>query len=866
MLNVTCILSYKGELTDINVDIDPDDLVGKLKRAIRSTRGQQRGGGLTEDELMECPECLERETYGEKPEKTREHQSVLTSIRGNCLVRESLYFKVMNSLEDVSSYLSAPLQKQVHHVLVLVSPPPLSTAVEAGETPSPFDNSDSVKMTPRHLLDWLRGSPSNSSNDLSDSQVCSQEQSKRSSEIVFPLAGRERSIDHIASCFKKTYDNRSSGDRNKRPIPVCTGVPGLGKTRLIEECSTTIMDRTGIPGKRVSINISFGGDGSKFGWLDDQLGIQCSFAWRVLHATFKAHCRFESWMRDKSPSTRKLLTLDLVLSTIEQHWREQTTGNILVFVGVDEFQKLGQERLNLLLESLCDSSFIAESSQVTLFTMLAGTDLNMARIARTSFPNTERTPVRFLTHAEAMEAIGPYISIYHKGFAVSEAFAQNVFYLGGVPRRLTAFAREVVKTAMDRLVPTKIQAIRDAVLCTLLYPDLTISDILELLATSFTNSRVVNLTFCPFRNSSSESSRSLTWSQMISIGLCLIQDDGCVIVPFHLVPQVLARRNSEIFLLNESELALLSSLEDLSTLVESSHAHVPAWLSWESFGAHFYCIRINSFLVLGHKEVLVSDILRGTQNSSPIFQTMVDIRVAKVFHSDQHYGPTLGKIISKQGAGYISVDWIDGPQLQIVLNGDGGPGVDIFFALKRKDKDGYVVVLDQRKWQGSAIIRSDFLTLMSKIPQKPKFMRNTEVIFGVMSIYSEINIGSIPDSVFLAGKSDSEGFHGSFFDHPGCSVAIDVNSGLKTSIQQLFLGSEQVRMTIAENVIDYRQKRGRIDSMAHLAVVVLVFGGNGIHFTNNFCGGRDIQLARVMVQKHDTKLIVNRRLMEADAA
>ncbi|KAJ3346595.1 hypothetical protein HDU83_002841, partial [Entophlyctis luteolus] len=472
-----------------------------------------------------------------------------------------------------------------------------------------FTNSISVPMTPQGLCDWLRGTHTSSSTD---SNMVSQEQVNAKYSVEFPLAGRDESLAHIASCFTRMHKYRTSKDRNKRPIPVCTGIPGLGKTRLMDECSSTVLDMTGISGERISVLISFGNDGNAYSWVDRQLGIECSFAWRVMHSVFKAQHKFVTWMRSKSPANRRDLSLELVMSTIDYHWKQKTTGNVLVFVGIDEYQKLSQDDLNLLLDLLCDSSGVSEDSRVTLFCMLAGTDLNMTRVARTSHPNFEMTPIRFLTHAESMKAIGPFISKHHSNFVVSEQFAQNVYYLGGVPRLLTKFSEKVVHMKLTELLDNQLKEARYAAIVSTLNPNLPVSNILQLLATSFSNTLITNPKQCPF-STSSEAAKDLSWSQMVSNGLCLIQDDGRVIVPFHLIVHVLEMEISEEGGLNEFELALLSSLGDFARNVEIPLHNVPAWLSWESFGAHFYCIRINSFLLLGKTEVRLSDILRGAR-------------------------------------------------------------------------------------------------------------------------------------------------------------------------------------------------------------------------------------------------------------
>ncbi|KAJ8326158.1 hypothetical protein O5D80_004934 [Batrachochytrium dendrobatidis] len=618
------------------------------------------------------------------------------------------------------------------------------------------------------LLEWLSGSNVNSAVDLTDKQVLSQQQTNPNQKFVFPLPGREKSLQHIASCFMATHQERSNIDRNSRPIPVCAGMPGLGRTRLMTECSTTVLDMTKIQGKRLSTIVSFGNDGNPYGEIDKLLGIKCSFAWRLLHSVFKAQYKLDIWMRRKSPKNRNGLTMQLALSTIELYWSRKTQDDILLFVGVDEYQKLCQDELSSLLDILCASSYRAKVSRLTFFCMLAGTDLNMTRIAQPSHSNIERTPIRFLTHMESMEAICPFISDTHCGFVVSEAFSRNVFHLGGVPRLLTEFAKQVVSMKLADLNEHSFREARMAALSNLQYPQLSLADILKLLAISFTNTPVTDVLNCPFSESSLPSARNLTWNQMVRHGMCQIQDDGQVIVPFHIIVQALERPLSQSVGLNQFEAALLSSLNGLSLDVEYPFSNMTRWSSWEYFGASFYCIRINSFLVLGISILSLSDILCGSRFDSGIFNTQVHIRIAEVFQSNEQYGPDMPRMITRKHDSCCLVDWVDSETLQIVINGENGPGVDIYFILKCAKDSGYIIVLDQRKRLGSDITNSDLTTFRSKLPNPPAFLNKFKLdsVFGLMSIYSEININHVPDSTYFVSASNSLDFHGSLSGHP----------------------------------------------------------------------------------------------------
>ena len=390
-----------------------------------------------------------------------------------------------------------------------------------------------------------------------------------------------------------------------------------------------------------------------------------------------------------------------------------------------------------------------------------------------------------------------------------------------MPRLLTSFAKKVTSMDLVDLVGNRLKEARKAVLSNLQNPQLSLSDILKLLAISFTNTPIVNVQDRPFPGSLQPAARNLTWSQMIANGICLLQDDARVIVPFHLVSQALERRLAESNHLNQFEIALLSSLNDLSFDAEISILIVPAWLSWEAFGANFYCIRINSFLVLGISVLPLSLLLCGSRFSSDIFNVSVHLRVAKVFPSIQKYGPDMPRIITQKNATFHSVDWVDSETLHIVLNGDDGAGVDVFFILKRADCSGYIILLDQRKRLGSNVTDSNLSSFKSKLPSPPAFLEKfkLERVYGLMSIYSQIIIDPVPESTFFVSSTDSLYFHGTLFDHPGCSMAIDVNSALKISIGQIFQGTKKRRMELAESIISQRKKK-RIENYNDLLSLV----------------------------------------------
>ncbi|KAJ1339433.1 hypothetical protein BSLG_005950 [Batrachochytrium salamandrivorans] len=134
-------------------------------------------------------------------------------------------------------------------------------------------------------------------------------------------------------------------------------------------------------------------------------------------------------------------------------------------------------------------------------------------------------------------------------------------------------------------------------------------------------------------------------------------------------------------------------------------------------------------------------------------------------------------------------------------------------------------VLDQRKRLGSDITNSDLTTSDRNYRIRPFLNKfKLDSVFGLMSIYSEININHVPDSTHFVSASNSPGFHGSLYDHPGCFMAIDMNSALKTSIKQIFCGTNDEQTNLANKVIEQRYNK-RIASYDELESLVSEWGG-----------------------------------------
>jgi hypothetical protein len=268
-----------------------------------------------------------------------------------------------------------------------------------------------------------------------------------------------------------------------------------------------------------------------------------------------------------------------------------------------------------------------------------------------------------------------------------------------------------------------------------------VTDILILLAISFTNTQIVKEFDRPFPNSKTAS--ELSWNQMISNGICLLTENRSIIVPFHLVNQIIELPTMKLNELNDYEIVLVRCLQQLERNIGVSKINIPQWLTWESFGAQFYAIRINSFLVLGLFDVKLSELLSGAGVFSDIFDCMVTLKFAKVIQSSVPFGPDMPTMIKSKDC-YVPQKWFGNDEISVILNCDNGDGVDIIIVLQcSKTEDGFIVLLDQRKRLAADITQSGLSSYLDKVPCIPKCLSasgKTQTVFGPASIYSDIRV------------------------------------------------------------------------------------------------------------------------------
>ncbi|KAH9154108.1 hypothetical protein AeRB84_003755 [Aphanomyces euteiches] len=583
--------------------------------------------------------------------------------------------------------------------------------------------------------------------------------------LQFRLTGREDAIETAMECYTKIIESSktTATDRTKRTIPVCSGISGLGKTRMLEE--GILILRNIVKEEEfnciASVIVPYYNEYMP-NPVEKTMSIEASFSWRLLYRFFLAgNCTlsFGKWAEKRLPSNGYQLTLTLALQVIQYKLSERMNNppRLYLFLGIDEYQNI--ENVNAprrdpdtsLLRELVETignELCSESSKFVLLPMFAGTDLHViSSIANSSSFVTQRLPMPLLKIQQVfslVESAEEFVDLLEYA-----KVCRNLFFLGGVPRWVVDYllALKVVRDKQPQVSTDqkKVLPLNMIEKCYTTFTEKFVSS-----AFSVLNSRQ-RLRLAAFALSGSLASRFLI---MLAISTIRVPNSP-----------------------SDVEKVFALAIEDLFVLVDSKLFAIPPWRSWEVFGACFYALRINALLVLGQSTVTIGDLLRGATMD---YSTTSAIQ----------FGQSTGKKLTNLGNTLDTIDWITSGC--IALNGEGGKGVDIFFALEHALTSQVVVFVDQRKRQFGKFHPSDAIKYLNGMNEIPSFLTGVILVRGVTNCVSVSNLDSftVPRHCFIVSREQSDEFH--------------VNTANKTAIKSLFLSTGNEVDEVVKEIIRKR--------------------------------------------------------------
>ncbi|KAJ3002138.1 UNVERIFIED_CONTAM: hypothetical protein HDU68_006433 [Siphonaria sp. JEL0065] len=379
---------------------------------------------------------------------------------------------------------------------------------------------------------------------------------------------------------------------------------------------------------------------------------------------------------------------------------------------------------------------------------------------------------------------------------------RHLFYLGGVPRwafeyislLLTKVVKKLETTGKDIL---SIEEIEDSfIMIKCQYVNgwgghLTDVDFLKLSA------------YCVVGVSVEVSARVVGGVKRTHSSRWLLTDDSQVLIPYSIFLRV---GNMDPQNYSESEGCFIMCVRELIDKVDAQVYDKPLWALWEVFGAYFHALRINAMIIVGRPVVKLSALFKGALVCG--CDEEVELLPTKVIEYDDKFGSSIGKEIGRKGRVLEKHDWLK--EGLVVINGEDGEGVDIFFALKKKGQDRYIICLDQRKRVAGS------QDLLSSARIFPAALGDVTVVPLLFSSLVSTNVKDLPSDAVVVTYAQLQSYHGGLWLHPASSPCVNVNRDPVSYIKMVLTGTSQDIQRAANGLIEQREKRSfeTIESIA----------------------------------------------------
>ena len=157
----------------------------------------------------------------------------------------------------------------------------------------------------------------------------------------------------------------------------------------------------------------------------------------------------------------------------------------------------------------------------------------------------------------------------------------------------------------------------------------------------------------------------------------------------------------------------------------------------------------------------------------------------EVIETEDVFSHDLGEHVGIKGHSSDKRNWRrDG---WVVLNGKRGKAVDIFYGLEKSNRDGQIVVTDQRRAASGGALAA---TKLKELIEKARITPSTVVcLFSCLSS-SRLEREDIPRDSCLVSHVQTIAYHGALWVHPAASPCIDLNSASIGYLKMVFKGED----------------------------------------------------------------------------
>lgn len=712
------------------------------------------------------------------------------------------------------------------------------------------------------LLAWLKERMNDEAVLVSGANLLSPE------SMEFTLEGRQQAMKTIEKCLRKLFESATKGksDRRDYPFPVCSAMSGIGKTRLLDEWVKKINDDADIwrdihfppTEQRLALVLSYG-NGHSVVSEERSMGVHAGFAWRLLYAIFlERNSKLNFWQHfwTSLPRNADELTLGDVFRVIQRVLGLNDEDKCALFVGIDEYQRIppnhvdGEDALENFLGSMFNE--MTKQNSVVMLPMFAGTDWSKMSSAASASSNayatavsTKRVPMPLLD-TEAMRKAVHGRGDGMKELLLQDMFCRHLFFLGGVPRPCTEYADacltwhdtnrdespHLAKEEYKLIFDEKFGEFFDDVYSTVPndFPSdetpkakkkrerekkgFTLRELIWLVAYSV-NGETVAGEDTPFARIEESKIKHLSFRRLRDGSVCILGDDRRLQLPYCFF-YYLSKVDKRSHRLPPAEDAFMDTLRFLGDFVDYNvfnPSNAP-WQQWQLFGACFVALRINALCITSATNVsTLKKLFNGAQTNMSNFT--VRLRPMRVVQMNEPLNDSLpASILFKD---YLRpVNWIKNGL--VVLNGDNGKGIDIFYTLEVEENPGnYVLIADQRKRVQGHLNIPEAINKARALLQNNKWPDVQQVVVALFSMFTLRNLDDLPPNSIAVTFDQHKIFHGVLHLHPAASVCVRVNVDNQAALEGLFCKSARAGV---QRIIQERSQGRLIGSFENLQSVL----------------------------------------------
>ena len=169
------------------------------------------------------------------------------------------------------------------------------------------------------------------------------------------------------------------------------------------------------------------------------------------------------------------------------------------------------------------------------------------------------------------------------------------------------------------------------------------------------------------------------------------------------------------------------------------------------------------------------------------------------------FSESIGVQIGTKGHKLGIRNWIDDGW--VVINGENGKGVDLFFSLKKSDMSGSIIVTDQRKRVSGSLGALRVSDLIENARILPKNLGDISGVACLFSCFTSsfLKSNDIPQNSCLVSYTQAKSYHGSLWVHPAASPCIDINLAPESYLKMLFRGRDSGKL--CRNIVEERNNK-----------------------------------------------------------